>query len=111
MVTDAFGNPVGSAVATFRAPIGGASAILSSGGSATTDAAGHASVTAVANGLVGGPYAVTATVGTLPPASFTLTNQADSLVAIPALDGMGLIGFALLLAAVGAASMRGAFKA
>jgi Bacterial Ig-like domain (group 1) len=110
-VTDAFGNPVNGAVVTFSAPGSGPSAILSNGGSATTDASGHASVTAQANGAAGGPYTVTASVGSLAPVNFSLTNSQDSqTAAIPALDGAGLIGFALLLAAVGVFATRGALK-
>ncbi|MBI5446856.1 MAG: Ig-like domain-containing protein [Deltaproteobacteria bacterium] len=109
-VTDALLNPVSGAVVTFSAPGSGASAVLSNGGSATTNANGQASVTATANFVAGGPYTVTATVGTLPPANFSLTNLQDAVDVIPTLGGVGLIGFALLLAAVGVLGAGGAFK-
>jgi adhesin/invasin len=102
-VTDSFGNPVAGAVVTYSAPGSGPSASLSNGGSATTDASGHASVTATANGIVGGPYLVSATTGTLEPGTFSLTNlqvQAAAAAQIPVLDGFGLALLAALLAAV-----------
>lgn len=72
-VTDPFGSPVAGATVVFTAPASGASCVLSGGGSATTGAAGEASVTATANGTVGS-YAVTASVSGLPPVTFSLTN-------------------------------------
>jgi hypothetical protein len=73
-VTDTFGNPVAGALVTYSAPSSGASASLSNGGIGTTDASGHTSVTATANGIVGGPYLVSATTGFLTPVTFSLTN-------------------------------------
>jgi hypothetical protein len=105
-VTDTFGNPVVGALVTFSAPSSGASASLSNGGNATTDASGHASVTATANGIVGGPYLVSATTGTLEPITFSLTNQQGAENAIPMLSGLGLLGLALLVLAVGAVVLR-----
>jgi adhesin/invasin len=72
MVTDSLGNPLSGVSVTFAAPGTGASASLSSA-TATTDANGLASVTAVANAVVGS-YTVTASVGALTPAVFNLTN-------------------------------------
>ena len=56
----------------FAAPVTGASATLSSA-SAVTAADGTASITAIANATVGGPYSVSATAGAL-TANFALTN-------------------------------------
>jgi parallel beta-helix repeat protein len=74
-VTDAGGNPIAGMVVNFSAPTSGASATLSAA-TATTNAAGVASVTATANG-VGGAYLVTAGAGAL-KAAFSLTNNAFS---------------------------------
>jgi hypothetical protein len=101
MVTDSFGNPVVGALVTYSAPGSGPSATLSSGGSATTNASGLASVTATANGVVGGPYVVSGTTGILEPGTFGLTNlPAGVAVQIPALDQIGLALLAALLSAV-----------
>src|SRR6185295_6833748 len=73
LVSDASGNPLNGIAVAFAAPATGASATLSSA-TATTDASGHASVSAVANATVGS-YSVTASVaGVATPASFALTN-------------------------------------
>ncbi|MDX9735227.1 MAG: hypothetical protein RBU36_13950 [Thermoanaerobaculia bacterium] len=110
-VTDAGGNPVSGVTVTFLAPISGPSALLSNGGIATTNAAGQAWVTATANGIPGGPYIVTASIGALPAAAFALTNlSADAIANVPVLGGFGIGVFALLLAAVGAVASRGVFK-
>jgi hypothetical protein len=111
MVTDAFGNPVVGALVTYSAPSSGASASLSNGGSATTDASGHASVTATANGIVGGPYVVSAATGNLPPVTFSLTNQQGAENAIPTLGGLGLLGLALLVLLFGAIVLARALMA
>src|SRR6185295_11600607 len=74
LVSDAAGNPLNGIAVAFAAPATGASATLSST-TATTDASGHASVSAVANATVGS-YSVTASVaGVATPATFTLTNS------------------------------------
>ncbi len=110
-VTDAGGNPVSGVTVTFLAPSSGPSALLSNGGVATTNAAGRASVIATANGVPGGPYIVTASVGALPVAEFALTNLSAAAVAnVPVLGGFGIAVFAFLLAAAGALATRGAFK-
>ena len=81
LVSDASGNPLSGITVTFAAPATGASATLSSA-TATTDAGGHASVTAVANATVGA-YAVTASVaGVATPASFALTNTGGTGVTL-----------------------------
>lgn len=73
-VTDALGNPVVGTTITFTAPATAASAILGSP-TATTNAAGIASVTATATTTTGS-YAVTATATGLPTATFSLGNTA-----------------------------------
>jgi adhesin/invasin len=73
LVADTFGNPLSGLTVTFTAPTTGASATLSAA-TATTDANGHASVSATANGTAGS-YTVSASVaGVTPSASFALTN-------------------------------------
>ncbi len=101
LLTDAQGDAVSGAAVTFVAPGSGASATLA-GNPATTDAAGHAQVTATANATAGA-YNVTATYGTLPPVSFALTNApAPPEAAIPMLGLLGLAVLGLTLAALGA---------
>lgn len=100
-VTDTFGNPVVGTLVTFSAPGSGPSAVLSNGGSATTDASGHASVNATANSVAGGPYLVSAATGSLPPGTFSLTNLlAFPAEPIPALDRVGLALLTALLALI-----------
>jgi adhesin/invasin len=79
-VVDAQGNPVNSVTVSFTAPGMGASATLSAP-SATTDAGGHASITATANGSAGN-YTVTAAVAGVGSANFNLTNAAGDAAAI-----------------------------
>jgi len=74
-VLDAYSNPVPSASVTFTAPASGASATFSGTNPASTNAQGVASITAIANGIAGGPYNVTATVGSF-HTTFSLTNKA-----------------------------------
>jgi len=78
LVTNAAGQPVAGVLVTFTAPSSGASATFSGGANkitVATNSAGVASVNATANGTVGGPYTVTATVITAHvPADFVLTN-------------------------------------
>jgi hypothetical protein len=84
LVKDNVGNPVSGLTVTFAAPPTGASATLSSP-TATTNAAGIASVTATAN-ITLGTYTVTASVGAL-TASFTLTNSSATAASITATGG------------------------
>lgn len=85
-VRDGRGNPVSGATVSYAAPASGASAALSA--TATTDASGRASAIATANGIAGGPYAVTARVtGAAWPASFSLTNAPRAPEPIRAADG------------------------
>jgi sugar lactone lactonase YvrE len=72
-VKDAFDNPVSGATVTFAVPGSGASAVLSSI-SATTNAAGTATITATANGVVGA-YTITASVSGATAANFVLINS------------------------------------
>jgi uncharacterized repeat protein (TIGR02543 family) len=74
-VLDAYSNPVPSASVTFTAPTSGASATFSGTNPASTNTQGVASITAIANGTAGGPYNVTATVGSF-HTTFSLTNKA-----------------------------------
>ncbi|HZU28084.1 MAG TPA: hypothetical protein VFA04_21315 [Bryobacteraceae bacterium] len=74
-VTDASNNPVSGATVTFSGPVSGASATFTT--PALTDSNGLTSVTATANGIVGGPYTVSASVsGVATPANFSLSNTA-----------------------------------
>jgi sporulation-control protein spo0M len=78
----AFGKPLHDAglVVTFTAPPTPPNAKLSAG-TATTNASGIASVTATANGTIGGPYSVVASSAGIDSATFQLTNvEAPSLV-------------------------------
>lgn len=71
-VRDSAGHALRNVGVTFTGPVSGARAILSNGGSAQTNTAGVASVTATANGSVGA-YNVDAVAGSL-TATFSLTN-------------------------------------
>ncbi len=70
-VTDAFGSPVASVAVTFAVASGGGSI---TGGSATTDASGLASVGTWTLGATAGANTLTATVTGLPVATFTATG-------------------------------------
>jgi|GEM_PF-1554402 len=88
-VTDQYGNPVPGVAVTFAAPESGPSATF--GGATTfvvtTDAAGLASVQALANTLAG-QYVVTAASPSVTPAApFTLTNTPDAPALINVLSG------------------------
>ena len=75
LVRDASGNPVSGVTVAFTVPASGASASLSDAHK-TTDATGHASVTATANGTAGNYTVTAAVVGVPVPAGFSLTNVA-----------------------------------
>ena len=79
-VADSQGNPVNGVTVSFTAPGTGASATLSAS-SATTDAGGHASITATANASAGS-YTVTAATAGAGSASFALTNTAGDAAAV-----------------------------
>jgi hypothetical protein len=106
LLTDAQGNPVSGAQVPFTPPASGASAVIT-GSPATTDAAGHAQVTATANASAGS-YNVTASFGTLPPVSFALTNTAapQQTNDVPALSTWGLAALVLSLAGVSVVFLR-----
>lgn len=87
IVTDAGSNPVAGITVAFTAPSSGASVAFPNGATATTDASGHAQVTANAN-TVAGSYAVGAHVnGTSASASFALTNTAGPAVLASPVSG------------------------
>ena len=75
-VTSADGTPVEGGVVTFTAPQSGPSCTFA-GGSTTVsiNTSGQASITVAANGIIGGPYTVSATSeGAFGRAEFSLTN-------------------------------------
>ena len=74
LVQDAHGNPVPGTTVTFAPPGAGATAVLSGGGTATTDAGGHASVVATASSVAGAYAVVASATGAATPATFALTN-------------------------------------
>jgi predicted outer membrane repeat protein len=73
-------EPVAGGLITFTGPTSGAG-IQTSSVTVTIAASGQASITPIANGVIGGPYAVVATTsGATPPSvSFQLTNAARLL--------------------------------
>ena len=86
LVRDASSNPIPGATVNFTAPIGGASATLSTP-SATTSSGGAAAVLATA-GTVAGAYSVTATVnGTALSTTFALSNQPGGPAQLTVLTG------------------------
>jgi MYXO-CTERM domain-containing protein len=91
LVTDGFNNPVPGAAVAFTGPGSGASASFSPPPS-TTDSSGLASTTATANGVSGGPYAVTASVSGATPASFSLTNSSCTFSLLPVGALIGPVG-------------------
>ena len=77
-VVDAYGNPVAGVSVTYSAPASGATAVLPSVTTVTTDAQGHAQIVATA-GSTAGDYQVSATVaGVTTPAVWNLTNSTDA---------------------------------
>ncbi|MFO0581631.1 MAG: Ig-like domain-containing protein [Anaeromyxobacter sp.] len=88
-VTDTYGNVVPGAVVTYAAPVGAVASATLSATTATTSAAGLASVTATANTKSGG-FAVTASVaGVVTPASFALTNNPGAQTGVAVVTGGG----------------------
>ncbi len=85
-VTDSLGNLVTGATVTFTGPPSGPGI---SGSPTATTVAGVASVNVTANGTLGGPYSVTASVGTASNATFSLTNATSSPAAITCVTGCG----------------------
>ena len=84
-VTDRYGNSVPGVTITYAVPPSGPSAQLS-GMAASSDAQGHAFVTAAANSIPGS-YAVTASVAGGPTATFNLTNTAGPAATIEIVSG------------------------
>jgi hypothetical protein len=84
LVSDSGGNPVPSASVTFAGPATGAGVSFTSANPATTNASGLASINVSANGTAGGPYTVTAAVGSfITSPGFSLTNvQAQAVLTI-----------------------------
>ena len=83
MVVDSNSNPVSGVLVTFTAPpqTGASGTFAGGANTATTNASGMAtSAVFTANGTAG-PYTVTATVGALAPANFSLTNTAGPMIA------------------------------
>ena len=81
---DAGGNPLSGVSVNFAAPTSGPSGTFSNGTTAqtvTTDSNGQATVGFTANSTAGAPYNVTATVGSLTPASFALMNTVSGVTA------------------------------
>ena len=87
-VKDANNNPVGGVTVTFTPPSSGASGTFAGGvNTAVTNSSGVATAaTFTANGVVGGPYNVTATVPGLPAANFALTNTSGPPLLYPDLQ-------------------------
>jgi fibronectin-binding autotransporter adhesin len=71
---DAPANASGATVTYTVTPAGNGATATLSGPTATTNASGVASVTATANGTVGGPYSVTASTPGAASVAFSLTN-------------------------------------
>ena len=87
-------EPVAGGVVTFTAPSSGASATLS-GSLATISAAGKASVTATANGVVGSYNVAASASGITTPASFILNNYQLIIALDPSVSGaLNLSGYA-----------------
>ncbi len=76
LVLDSASRPVPNAPVTFAGPSSGAS--IASPVTVSTDAAGQASVVVSANAIANGPYNVSASVGSVVPVNFPLTNTAAS---------------------------------
>jgi fibronectin-binding autotransporter adhesin len=72
-------EPVDGGVVTFTAPASGASATFNPSGTVTI-ASGTASVMATANGILGGPYSVTAATAGASAVSFSLSNGSPGIV-------------------------------
>jgi hypothetical protein len=72
-VTSQFGSPLQNVTVTFNSPATGAGATFPGGNTAITNVAGIATVSVVANGIVG-PYTVNSTFGGSTLASFALRN-------------------------------------
>ncbi|HET9947685.1 MAG TPA: hypothetical protein VFQ22_02050, partial [Longimicrobiales bacterium] len=90
LVRDAFGNPVEGAAVAFAVTAGGGSV---TGGTATSDASGVATVGSWTLGTAAGPNELTATSGALEPVTFTATGEPGPAaeVVIAAGDGQSAL--------------------
>jgi len=88
-VKDSYGNAVGGATVTFKAPSSGASGTFAGGvNTAVTNAQGVATAPVFTANTTAGTYTVTAAVGTHTTSpGFTLTNQAGAPAAMTATGG------------------------
>jgi hypothetical protein len=100
------GDPVNGGVVTFTAPGSGASATLSPSGPVTITS-GIAAVTATANGVPGGPYAVTAATTEAAPVSFSLTNTGSRSLVVTTLADSPTSGSTTLRQALANAATLG----
>ena len=75
LVLDSSSKPVSNVAVTFSGP--GSGAGIASAVTVSTDSAGQASAFVSANGTAGGPYNVAASVGSVIPVNFVLTNTAS----------------------------------
>jgi len=100
------GDPVDGGVVTFTVPGSGASATLSSSGPVTITS-GTASVTATANGIAGGPYAVTVATTEASPVSFSLTNTESLSLVVSTLADSPTPGLTTLRQALANAATLG----
>ena len=83
IVSSSHGEPIQGGKVLFGAPSSGPSAILT--GSPLIDGVGQAGMQAMANGVAGGPYAVTASAAGVAPISFLLINTKWVPLLMPAL--------------------------
>jgi hypothetical protein len=95
-VLDSFSNPVSGATVTFTAPTSGASGTFVNGTNTDTETTGGTgaatSTTFTANGTIGGPYTVAATVpGVATEADFSLTNTAPPKTFVFYVTGMEVV--------------------
>jgi hypothetical protein len=86
-VTDASGNPVRGAAATFAAPASGPGGSFAGNATVLTDASGLATAPTLTAGTVAGNYAVTASVAGAGSVSFSLANTAGTPADITAIAG------------------------
>ncbi len=99
------GDPVDGGVVTFTAPASGPSATFIPSGPVTI-ASGTASVTATANGILGGLYSVTAATTGASPVSFSLNNGPPAIV-VTTLADSPTQGFTTLRDALALAASQG----
>jgi len=86
LVTDGFGNPVSGAIVTFAVVVGGHGAFTGNTAVAT-NANGVATAPALTAGTVAGSFTVTASVASVTPVTFVLTNTPGAPSTITAAGG------------------------